>query len=424
MSLVSSQAAADEGELLVAASARIETNRKSDARITVVSSSGKPVSGARVQIEQTSHEFLFGSNIFLWGRSGNEADEAVYRARFSEVFNFATLAFYWPTYERRRGQPDHDRTEQIARWCKEQSITPKGHPLAWNFMDPRWLPDDSAEVRKLQMARIDDCVSRFKGLIDVWDCVNEATHFERDGFRQRAPKMTSMWEEAGRIEFVKECFQHARNANQDATLLINDYRTDAEYEALIEQLVDESGQPIYDAIGIQSHQHRGTWTNQQIWDACERFARFGVPLHFTEMTILSGQPGWEGMGRAEHWPSTEEGEKKQASEVERIYTMLFSHPAVEAITWWDFSDRNAWQGAPAGLIREDMSPKPAYDRLLELVRKRWWTRETGQTDGNGVFSFRGFRGNYRVTITDSQGAKAERQVTLTKESPGELQIRL
>jgi GH35 family endo-1,4-beta-xylanase len=286
------------------------------------------------------------------------------------------------------------------------------------------LPDDSAEVRKLQMARIDDCVSRFKGLIDVWDCVNEATHFERDEFRQRSPKLTSMWEDAGRIEFVKECFEHARNANRNATLLINDYRTDSEYETLIEQLVDESDQPIYDAIGIQSHQHRGTWTNKEIWAVCERFSRFGVPLHFTEMTVLSGQPGWEGMGRAERWPSTEEGEKKQAGEVERIYTLLFSHPAVEAITWWDFSDRSAWQGAPAGLIREDMSPKPAYDRLLELVRKRWWTRETGQTDSNGVFSFQGFRGNYRVTVTDSQGAKVERQLTLKKKSPGELQIRL
>ena len=29
------------------------------------------------------------------------------------------------------------------------------------------------------MARIDDCVKRFAGLIDRWDVVNEATHFDR-----------------------------------------------------------------------------------------------------------------------------------------------------------------------------------------------------------------------------------------------------
>ncbi|MCD6507549.1 hypothetical protein J7M22_13115 [Candidatus Poribacteria bacterium] len=48
--------------------------------------------------------------------------------------------------------------------------------------------------------------------------------------------------------------------------------------------------------------------------------------------------------------------------------MLFSHPSVEAITWWDFSDRGAWQGTAAGFLRKDMSPKPAYERLTELVK--------------------------------------------------------
>ena len=233
-----------------------------------------------------------------------------------------------------------------------------------------------------------------------------------------------MWEDAGRIAFVQECFRHARDANPEATLLINDYRTDAEYEALIEQLVDEQGQSIYDVIGIQSHQHRETWTNQKIWEVCERFSRFGAPLHFTEVTILSGEPGWQGMGRAQQWPSTEQREIWQADEVERFYTMLFSHPAVEAITWWDFSDRHAWQGAPAGFLREDMSAKPAYDRLLELVKNRWWTREAGQTDTAGVFSFRGFLGKYRVTVTHPEGPKVERDLTLTKESPNQLVIRL
>jgi GH35 family endo-1,4-beta-xylanase len=409
---------------MAGASARIEKHRKSDARITVVSSSGEKVSGADVQVEQMTHAFLFGSNIFLWGRSGKDEDETIYRTRFAEVFNFATLPFYWPSYEPRQGQPDHDRTEQVARWCKEQNIATKGHPLAWNFADPRWLPDDLSEIRKLQMARIDDCVGRFKGLIDCWDCVNEATHFERAEFRRRAPKLTSMWEDAGRIEFVQGCFRHARDANRDATLLINDYRTDAEYAALIEQLVNEHGRSIYDVIGIQSHQHRGTWTNQKIWDVCERFSKFGVPLHFTEVTILSGEPGWQGMGRAEHWPSTEQRETWQADEVERFYTMLFSHPAVEAITWWDFSDRHAWQGAPAGFLRKDMSPKPAYNRLLGLVKKRWWTREAGQTDAEGVFSLRGFLGNYRVTVTSPEGPKVERQITITRESQNELVIQL
>ena len=78
--------------------------------------------------------------------------------------------------------------------------------------------------------------------------------------------------------------------------------------------------------------------------------------------------------------------------------MLFSHPAVEAITWWDFSDRNAWQGAPAGFLRADMTAKPAYDRLLGLVKGQWWTRASGRSDADGRYDFRGFLGRYRVTV--------------------------
>ena len=87
-------------------------------------------------------------------------------------------------------------------------------------------------------------------------------------------------------------------------------------------------------------------------------------LHRVEIRILSGDRQWEKKG---DWPSTPEGEAYQAQEAARIYTLLFSHPAVEAITWWDFSDRQAWQHAPAGLLRSDMTPKPAYDELKKLL---------------------------------------------------------
>ena len=86
---------------------------------------------------------------------------------------------------------------------------------------------------------------------------------------------------------------------------------------------------------------------------CQQFARFGVPLHFTETTILSGARKWD-KPPGGPWPSTPEGEAYQARETARFYTMLFSHPAVQAITWWDFTDRQAWKGArPAFCGRHD-----------------------------------------------------------------------
>jgi len=413
-----------EADPLAGAAARIEQHRKADLVVVVVDRDGKPVPGAAVTVEQTRHDFLFGSNIFQWGRVGNPRDEETYRTKFAEVFNFATLPFYWPSYEPRRGQPEHARTEAVARWCRQHGIRTKGHPLAWNFLDPRWLPDDPAEVLRMQLERINDCVLRFRGEIDTWDVVNEATHYERDEFRKRAPKMTAMWDKAGRVEFVRRCLDQARRANSKATLLVNDYRTDPPFAKLLDELDQAPGGRPYDVIGLQSHMHGGAWTPARAWEVCERFARFGVPLHFTETTILSGDKGYERARGGKPWPSTPEGEKYQAEEVEKFYTTLFSHPSVQAITWWDFTDRNAWQNAPAGFLRADLTPKPAYDKLRELIRERWWTKASLKTDESGQARVRAFLGEHKVTARLKDGKPATVEVRLQPGTSLRLIVRL
>lgn len=415
---------ATDQSLMASADARIENCRKAYAQLTVRDSAGKPVPDANVSVRQTRHAFLFGCNIFRWGRQQSADAEAAYREQYAGLLNYATLPFYWPSYEPQQGKPQHERYMEVAQWCEEHGIETKGHPLAWNYSDAPWFPTDTDELRRFQMERIDDCVARFQGLIDRWDVVNEVTHFDRDEFvKQRSPKLSAMWKAVGQMEFTRECFVHARKAGPKATLLINDYRVDPAYERVIEKLVDEQGKPMYDVIGIQSHMHGGTRTSESLWQICERFARFGVPLHFTEMTILSGEQVGN-KERGEPWPSTPEGEARQAREVERVYTLLFSHPYVEAITWWDFSDGGAWKGAPAGLIRGDMTPKPAYDVLMNLVKQKWWTELDGTTDPRGALSFRGFLGDYEVEIS-APGRKSVRvPITLKKGLPNEINIEL
>ena len=411
-------------DILAGADARIQAHRQADGIIKVLDAAGRPLADAEIQVEQTRHAFLFGSNIFQWGRLPEGMMERAYRERFAELLNYATVGFYWAAYEPRQGEPGHEYAEQVARWCQQQGIATKGHPLAWNYADPSWLPDDPQTIRRLQMERIDDCVSRFSGLIDRWDVVNEATHFDRQEFMlTRAPKYSAMWKQVGQIEFTRECFQHARKAGPEAVLLINDYRTDPDYERVIEQLVDADGRPLYDVIGIQSHMHGGPWTNEKVWEVCERFARFNVPLHFTETTILSGDRTWE-KPRGEPWPSTPEGEAYQAREVVRFYTMLFSHPAVEAITWWDFSDYHAWKRAPAGFLRADMSPKPVYLALQKLIKDQWWTRTTLKTNADGIARFRGFLGDYRLTASMPDREPVEATFILKKNEPNRWQVEI
>ncbi len=384
---------------------RIEQHRKENVSIHVTVD-GKPVSGAEVSLKLVDHEFLFGCNIFKWGRCRTPKENELYLGAFDDLFNFATLGFYWWAYEPKPDEPQYSYSQQVADWCKEKGVQTKGHPLAWNFIDPPWAKDvDEHELYHRQMGRNFDCARRFSGLIDVWDVVNEATAWDREDCRKNAPHLTSIMEQYDPIAFTKSCFEAARDGNPKAKLLINDYMTGKEYVELIEKLVDSDGKPLYDIIGIQSHMHSASWSNEQLWDTCERFAGFGVPLHFTELTVLSGSIPFD-WSNQKPIPTTPEGEQKQKDEVERIYTMLFSHPSVEAITWWDFSDQGAWMHAPAGLVRTDMTAKPAYDALKKLVRETWTTDVALKTDAQGETTARAFRGTYQVEITLPNGKNA------------------
>jgi GH35 family endo-1,4-beta-xylanase len=219
-------------------------------------------------------------------------------------------------------------------------------------------------------------------------------------------------------EYIQTAFRTARQANPQAVLLINDYRLDAAYaDNVISQLVDEAGKPMYDVIGIQSHMHGGYWGAARAWDVCERFAKFGKPLHFTETTVVSGPK------KDSVWATTPEGEQDQAKRVTEFYSVLFSHPAVEAVTWWDFTDQGAWQRAPAGLVRGDMSPKPAYEQLHGLIKGKWWTKVETTTGPGGSANLEGFLGQYEI-----EAKSADRRLTgafsLEKGQKSPVEVRL
>jgi len=384
---------------------RIARYRTATVTLTLTDADGKPLARRQVGVRMVRHRFLFGCNGFKIDPSDDSKAQRDYRGRFAELLNFATLPFYWGAYERRPGLTNAQRVKAMARWCRDNGIRTKGHPLCWHQVCPKWAMDmDPNEVRKLQLRRISREVKSFAALIDTWDVVNEAVVMPN--FKRDTNPITTLCRKLGQASLVKETFAAARAANASATLLLNDYDTSARYERLIADCI-KAGAGI-DVIGIQSHMHGGYRGQAWAWETCERFARFHKPLHFTEVTILSGSPRksirWHGPKYAD-WPTTDVGERRQARQVEQFYTVLFSHPAVEAITWWDFSDDRAWLGAPAGLVRKDMTPKPAYAALLRLVKGKWWTAERAlTTDAAGRVRFRGYLGDYEATCGAAKAA--------------------
>ena len=50
-----------------------------------------------------------------------------------------------------------------------------------------------------------------------------------------------------------------------------------------------------------------------------------------------------------------------------------------------------------------MEPKPAFYALNQLLNSEWKTRLELVPDADGNIKFRGFRGKYRISWTDSDG---------------------
>lgn len=413
---------------LVAAAGSPE-HRLGTTTITITGADGAPLADAEVVVEQTRHAFSFGNIGFdlidLANGRGAPGDDQL-GERYLEVFNTATLPFYWRDFEPEPGRPGTDELRRAAEWFRDRGVTVKGHPLAWHTLAPRWLlgrPLD--EVEGTLRARIRREVGGFAGLIDSWDAINEVVIMPV--FTAEDNAITPLALDRGRIHMIRLAFEEARAANPHATLLLNDFDLSSAYECLIEGVL-EAGIAI-DAIGLQTHMHQGFRGEEELVAIADRFARYGLPLHFTETSLVSGElmpPHIDDLNdwQVDDWPSTRDGEARQADELDRHYRALVGHPAVEAITYWGITDRGAWLGAPIGLLRADGTPKPSFDVLRDLVTGEWWlTPTTVRTDAAGRVAVRGFAGAYAVrrpgspdaapaSFTVARGADAAESVTL------------
>ena len=382
------------------------THRLAEKTLKITDASGNVLSGADVHVSLKKHKFLFGCGAFDSVMLANaKGDEPWYEnikdanEKWRHLFNYGTLPFYWGSYEPVEGEIKNKELMNAAKHLNKYDIRVKGHPLCWHTVCADWLMQyDNETILKKQLDRIEREMSEFKGVIDIWDVINEVVIMPI--FDKYDNAITRICKEKGRVGLIKEVFKKAHECNPNATLLLNDFNTSISYEILIDGCL-EAGVPI-SAIGIQSHQHQGYWGKEKVEEVLDRFSHFGVPLHFTENTLVSGDliPAYiEDLNdwKVEEWPSTPEGEERQAKQIEEIYTLLFSHPSVEAITTWDFKD-GAWLGAPRGFIRDDMSLKPSYEVMDRLINHEWSTDLNLKSDENGFIHFEGFKGEYEIEV--------------------------
>ena len=387
-------------------------HRSASRMLRITDKDEKTLTNAAVEYRLVNHEFLFGCGAFdslpatAQDNHGHidfyqdhiNPDKQFYQDRMEKwlkVFNYGTIPFYWRGFEPKEGEALTESRMSAARFLKERKVRVKGHPLCWHSVCADWLMEyDNATILKKQIDRIHREVSAFRGVIDMWDVINEVVIMPV--YNRYDNAITRICKEYGQIPLVKTVFEAAKEANPDAVLLINDFNLSEKYRDLIADLL-EAGVPI-SAIGLQTHQHQGYMGRERLEEVLERYSCFGLPLHFTENTLLSGDimpPDIVDLNdyQVEQWPSTPEGEERQCREWKETYQILFGHPLVEAVTGWDFAD-GAWLHAPSGLIREDNSIKPAYLELQRLIHEEWTSNGVLHTDANGMARLQGYRGAY------------------------------
>ena len=397
----------------------IEKNRKADNCIEIVDPQGKPVSDVTVRYKQKTHSFWHGANCFMLDELETPEKNEKYRKLFAAAFNQATLPFYWSDLEPEKGKPRFAKdSPKIYRrpapdlcleYCSEHGITPKLHCLNYDQWSPMWLPmHDVAEVRRQLERRIAEIAERYADKIHCMEVINETLCPFKDLDYRHSTDF--FWED----DLISWSFETARKYLHENELVINEAtrfvwdvnRGERSWYALSIADAIRRGAGI-DTIGMQFHMFNRFETEEELtlpyYDPKRLFSvmdfydrHFHKPLQITEVTIPA-------------YSNSAEDEETQAKVIENLYSIWFSHSAMEAITYWNLVDgyaafapqgdmtsgENYYYG---GLVRFDFTPKPAYYTIQELFQHRWHTEGSAKTDAEGCADIRGFKGDYDVIL--------------------------
>jgi endo-1,4-beta-xylanase len=357
--------------------AKIRQIRRGNLVIRVVDTQGKPVAGKTVQVQQTAHQFAFGTALssYMFTPQANPVEREQYLAIAKQLFNTAVHenALKWLENEPQRGKVTYTDADRILDWSeKNYPLRMRGHTLFWEVA--RWNQDwlkalGKDELRSAVQQRATEVCARYKGRIAEYDVLNEMLHdrFFRDRLGDG---------------IVKDMFLACQTADPSAKLYMNDYGILStwklrEYVQQIRGLLAE-GVPI-GGIGIQAHVVMEKATPQAMQTALETMAQFNLPIKITEISVGG------------------DTEQVQAQNLVDLYEVAFANAAVQGIYLWGFWETAHWQ-PQAALYRKDFSPKLGAIAYQDLVFNQWWTQETGISDAQGKSRFKVFFGQHQITV--------------------------
>ena len=414
-----------ENELIVKEG--IDKYRKGDC--TIIFPENENFSNdTKVVIEQINHEFKFGANIFMLDEFVDEWKNDIYKEKFSQIFNLATLPFYWNANEPTKGEYRFKKDSKklyrrppidlCLEYCDEYNITPKLHCLNYDAHVPDWTKTLTTQELKVELEK------RFKMISDLY--ASKIPSIEVTNETLMATHKTSFFMED---DYLDWSYRLADKYFPNNELIINDFNiwdptsNNRNYYYMQIERLFRNGISHLDTIGMQFHcffsendevRHAYQKFNpKRLRELFDLYARFNKNMQITEMTIPARN-------------NDIENEEIQAELTENLYKVLFAYPNMNAIIYWNLVDGYGYMpqgGEPGdmtkgeniyygGLLRFDMTEKPVYKTLDRLINKEWHTQINGQIKDNKL-TFRGFYGKYKICVY-TNNTKKEYEFTLNK----------
>lgn len=265
------------------------------------------------------------------------------------------------------GNYDFSAGDAIVNFAQNNGLNVHGHALIWHNATPSWVENFSgsnSEFEAMVKDYITTTMNHYKGKVRSWDVVNEAVD---DGSGN--PLRNSVFRQKMGDDYVKKCFQFARDADPDVLLFYNDYNVAASAgkRAAIFDLVDSLGD-LCDGLGAQMHISYNGPSASNIQAVADGTVSRGLKLHFSELDIRTNPEGDNNVTSLSFDKAN--SQKAKFKEVVQIYNSIPLDNKF-ALTVWGLRDNESWLqdfwGVPDWPLMwdENYNKKPAYDGFIE-----------------------------------------------------------
>jgi len=326
----------------------------------------------------------FGRHTFGGVLDPRRIHDEKYLHYIKNSFNFVTIPLNWKDIEPKEQQQNFELLDACVDWLCHHRIAVKVGPLISfrPYALPDWLfiwENDFEQVREMAYEFITAVVERYGAKVQAWDVVSglNGDNCFKFSFDQI-------------IEITRSASLAAKQANHRALVLVEITDPWGEYYALNQRsippliyanVVSQSGVK-FDGFALRMRFGRGGGGMQtrdflELSHLLDKFGAIGKTIHLSGVqvpSIADSRDNSANLGHAGTWRG-EWSEESQAQWLDEMYQLALGRPFVESIHWQDLVDcGNDGVLQNGGLLRADMTEKPAYERLMQLkkqlVRKR------------------------------------------------------